>query len=109
MKEISKKHSVTACPTEMQLGHTFQHANEDFIESHHELTNKQADWVVITENGESTAYDYTIRDVNEIETAYKFKQTKYSTFYYGKPVVPIVVTHGLTMHQESRRALNNLI
>eukprot|EP00703_Trepomonas_sp_PC1_P004300 JAP92306.1 Reverse transcriptase, putative [Trepomonas sp. PC1] len=109
MKEISKKHTVTSCPTEMQLGHTFQTSTENFIESHHELTNKQADWVVTNEKDESRAYDYTIRDVKEIENAYKFKQTKYNTIYYGKTVIPIVVTHGLTMHTQSRKALNDLI
>lgn len=73
MKEISRKHTVSSCPTEMELGHTFQASDTNIIETHHELTNKQADWVVTSEDGASRAYDYTIRDVNELENAYKFK------------------------------------
>jgi len=109
MKEISRKHTVTSCPTEMQLGQTFPQSDPNFIETNHELTNKQADWVVTNENGKSRAYDYTIRDENECQNAYKFKQSKYKTVYYGQTVQPIVVTHGLTMHLDSRRALNDLI
>ena len=93
----------------MQLNETFIQSDTNIIETNHELTNKQADWVVTNEDGKSRAYDYTIRDVNECQNAYKFKELKYKRIYYGQTVQPIVVTHGLTMHLESRRALNDLI
>ena len=48
-----------------------------------------------------TAYDYTIRDPNELENAYVGKQKKYGNSYFEKPINPIVVSYGITIHQLS--------
>ena len=75
-----------------------QQNQTDFAETEHEYTQKVADW---TCKDLKVAYDYTIRDPNELKAAYKGKQKKYGTIYFDKPINPIVVSHGMTIHKES--------
>ena len=68
------------------------------MDHENEITQKVADWVV---QDLKVAYDYTIRDPNELQSAFVGKQKKYGTIYFDKPINPIVVSYGLTIHQES--------
>ena len=47
------------------------------------------------------AYDYTIRDPDLLNSAFIGKQKKYGNIYFGKPINPIVVSYGMTIHPES--------
>jgi hypothetical protein len=84
----------------------FREDNPEFAETDHELTNKKADWIVWEEE---RAYDYTIRDPSEVSQAFIYKQLKYENIYFGKPVAPIVVSYGITIHKESLKYLLELI
>ena len=68
------------------------------MDHENEITQKVADWVV---QDLKVAYDYTIRDPNELQIAFDSKQKKYGNTYFEKPINPIVVSYGVTIHQLS--------
>ena len=49
------------------------------MDHENEITQKVADWVV---QDLKVAYDYTIRDPNELQSAFVGKQKKYGTIYF---------------------------
>ena len=77
-----------------------QQNHATFTETEHEVSQKVADF---TCKDLEVAYDYTIRDHEELQTAFNYKQQKYGNTYFNKPINPIVVSYGMTIHQESLR------
>ena len=75
-----------------------QRNQANFIEFEHEITQKVADW---TCKDKQVAYDSTIRDPEQLNVAFIGKQKKYGSIYFDKPINPIVVSYGMTIHQES--------
>ena len=75
-----------------------QQNQANFTESEHEFKQKVADW---TCKDLKVAYDYTIRDPDLLNSAFNGKRQKYGNIYFGKPINPIVVSYGMTIHQES--------
>jgi len=82
-----------------------QQNHATFTETEHEVSQKVADF---TCRDLEVAYDYTIRDPEELQSAFNYKQQKYGNIYFNKPINPIVVSYGMTIHQESLRFLLEL-
>lgn len=55
------------------------------------------------------AADFTQVDNNAIETAYKNKINKYGRIYNNKPVIPIVVTHGISINLASLLEIKDFV
>eukprot|EP00703_Trepomonas_sp_PC1_P001083 JAP95523.1 RT/endonuclease [Trepomonas sp. PC1] len=105
MKCVKKDIQVGYCQTEAQLKSTFNtygHVDEDDL-TRDDTTKKRADFML-----DDQACDFTQVDNNRLNEAYNLKLKKYGTIY-GKEVLPVVVSHGICIHEKSLHQLKGFV